>query len=111
MNCIKCGRETGAEQVFCEDCLTEMKKYPVKPNTVVQIPNRPAPVKKSHQRRISPEEQVLSLRKKCRRLTMLLVVSWLLVAALAVAVGVTVNELDFQRFLGQNYTTTDTSAD
>ena len=34
MNCMKCGRETQNEQVFCQDCLQEMEKYIVgKPQT------------------------------------------------------------------------------
>ena len=29
MNCMKCGRETENEAVFCPDCLQIMEKYPV----------------------------------------------------------------------------------
>ena len=110
MNCMKCGREIPADQVFCEDCLKEMERYPVRPNTVVQIPKRPAvTVKKNHQRHISPEEQITALRKRCRRLRAGLVAAWLLIAALAATVGITVYELDLQRWLGQNYSTVETA--
>ena len=108
VNCMKCGRENAADQAFCEDCLAEMERYPVRPNTVVQIPKRPAPTKKSHQRHISPEEQIAALRKRCRRLMTGLVVAWLIIAALAATVGIAVYELDFQRLLGQNYSTVET---
>lgn len=33
MNCLKCGREIEEGQVFCNDCLVQMAKYPVKPGT------------------------------------------------------------------------------
>lgn len=110
MNCMKCGRELKFEEAFCEECQAEMEKYPVRPNTVVQIPKRPAvSPKKTHQRHISPEEQIASLRKRVRRLATSLVVSWLIIAALAATVGVTVYELDFQRLLGRNYHTVETT--
>ena len=37
MNCMKCGRETQNEKVFCEDCLLEMEKYPVRAGSVVPV--------------------------------------------------------------------------
>ena len=84
MNCMKCGRETPSEQVFCEECLTEMEKYPVKPGTVVLLPRRrdnPA-VKKTTKRRTIPlEDQVKSLKKRVRYLTLALLVCLLLLAA------------------------------
>ena len=49
MHCMKCGRDLEPGQVFCEECQAEMKKYPVKPGTVVQLPRRreEAPNKKA----------------------------------------------------------------
>ena len=38
--CMRCGWEIEEGQVFCQDCLKEMSRYPVDPNTVVQIPLR-----------------------------------------------------------------------
>ena len=76
MHCMKCGRETESEQVFCQDCQLEMEKYPVKPGTVVQLPKQqdPAP-KKSGKRRVIPlEDQVKILRKRVKVLTALLAV-------------------------------------
>ena len=110
MNCMKCGRDVEAGQTFCESCLNEMEKYPVKPDTVVLIPNRPsvAGAKKAHQRRQTPEEQIAALEKRCRRLGIMLIISLLLLASLAVAAGITVYELDVQRWLGQNYHTSQT---
>jgi len=108
MNCMKCGVEVQGDAAFCEKCLAEMEKYPVRPNTVVQIPHRPATVKKVHQRHVPPEEQVAALRKRCRRLTAWLIVAWLMIIGLAATLGITTYELDVQRWLGQNYSTAET---
>ena len=42
MQCLRCGRETENEQAFCFLCESVMVKHPVKPNTVVTIPDRSA---------------------------------------------------------------------
>ena len=110
MNCMKCGRETVDNEGFWAECLAEMEKYPVRPNTVIQIPHRPASTpKKNFQWRITPEEQVAQLRKKCRRASIALLIAWLLIAILGTTVGLTVYELDVQRWLGQNYSTMETT--
>ena len=62
MNCIKCGVEVPERQVFCENCLADMEKYPVKPDATVNLPRRTElPVSKKKVRRqrvLSPEEQL-----------------------------------------------------
>lgn len=67
MYCLKCGRETGSEKVFCDDCLTSMEQYPVKPGTPIHLPRRDAAdaSKKSarSKRATSPEEQISFLKK------------------------------------------------
>ena len=106
MKCMKCGREVPTEQVFCQDCLLDMEKYPVKPGTTVQLPRRrEAPsVKKAHPRRranLSPEEQVKALKKRVWLLTVLLIAALVLVAALVYpAVS---NLLEEDVLPGQNY--------
>lgn len=85
MNCLKCGRETSSEQCFCQDCLSNMEKYPVKPGTVVQLPKRrdSSPSRRNTKRRsVSPEDQVKSLRKKVRLLTVLLILCLVIIASL-----------------------------
>lgn len=85
MNCMKCGRETVEGQVFCNACLEEMEKYPVKPGTVIQLPRRredPA-AKKTYSRRKNvqaPEEQIRSLKKVIRRLIAAVLILLVLVA-------------------------------
>ncbi len=112
MNCMKCGREIPAEQVFCEECRAEMEKYPVKPGTVVQLPRRreEASAKKAARRRNVPtqEEQIQDMRRVIRSLLVLVLVQMVLIVCLAYPV--VRNYLDSQKPLpGQNYSThTDT---
>ena len=80
MYCMKCGRDAKEGQVFCESCLQIMDQHPVKPDTVVYLPRRnPASTpKKTRKRVIPPEEQVIALKKRSRKLTLWLVLSLLL---------------------------------
>ena len=110
MNCVKCGRETTDEQVFCDACLREMEEYPVNPNVVIHIPSRRRQdeIRKNAVRKRNvrtPSEQILQLRKKVRWLRILVVLLLLLCGGLSIAVGRFAEELDFQRLLGQNYHT------
>ena len=108
MNCMKCGRDLESEQAFCEDCLLEMKKYPVNPNTIVQLPRRreTPPIRKNPSRRrtVSPEEQVKSLKKRLWILTGVLI---LVLAILISMIHPTVNYFVRNYYLrpGQNYNT------
>ena len=109
MNCVKCGREIPEDQVFCETCLTEMENYPVKPGTAVHIPTRTAeelPKKPVKKKRIpTAEELLLRTRKKLRRTRILAVILLLICGVLSFLMAQAVLELDFQRLLGQNYRT------
>ncbi len=89
MNCIKCGVEIPENQVFCDSCLADMARYPVKPDVTVTLPQRkeiPAAKKKNRrQRTVPPEEQLRQVKSKLRlaHLTLGIVfVCFLLVAAL-----------------------------
>ena len=110
MNCAKCGREIAKDQVFCQMCLEEMEQHPVKPGTVVYIPKRSeeelekkTPVRKKLPP--TPEQQIKKLKRKVVWLRILLVLSLLFCGALSFVAGQMVSELDFCRFLGQNYST------
>ena len=104
---MKCGRETISEQVFCPDCLEEMAKYPVRPDTLVQLPSRSAgaPAKKQQpkKRTIPLEDQVRVLKKRCRVLFLLLIA----VTAIAVTLAIPAVEHLMENHLkiGQNYST------
>ncbi len=71
MNCLRCGRETQDEHVFCDSCRETMEKYPVRPGTAVMLPKRvdnPAAKKQKRHSAPAPEEQIRKLRKQRRRL-------------------------------------------
>lgn len=105
LKCIKCGRETINDQVFCPDCQVDMQRYPVRPGTVVQIPARKetGTVKKvTRKKTMSPEEQVESLKKQVRTLWLSLILVSILAASLSVPTYQHWKE--GQKKIGQNYT-------
>lgn len=107
MACLKCGKKTKEEQIFCPRCLEGMEAYPVKPDVHVQLPNRPGAIdlKKSARKRrvLSAEEQVPLLRRRIRRLMALSLVLLLLLVA---AVGMLFRDYFAEEKLeiGKNYT-------
>lgn len=88
MRCIKCGKETQDNHVFCESCLVVMDHYPVKPDAAIHLPNRQevTATKKTTQKKkaLSPEEQVLRLKKANRRLHLWF---WILLLLLIASLG------------------------
>ena len=110
MFCLRCGRDTGGEQIFCNKCLDSMKQYPIKPGTAVQIPDRQAYFEK-HQpeprNHVSPEELVPQLRRIVRILVAALLVlsvslgitAWLLIQSISDSA------IQFPGNMGRNYTT------
>lgn len=67
MYCMRCGKDTVSDQVFCPECQQKMERYPVNPNTPVVLPKRTQapPVKKPPRKpAIPPEEQIASLKRK-----------------------------------------------
>lgn len=80
LGCMKCGKKLGSSQVFCDECLEKMEQNPVKPGTVVNLPNRPAaPVAKKrplHKRYLwDAEDEIDTLRSKLRWVTFALIVA------------------------------------
>lgn len=89
MNCLRCGRETVDQQVFCKACLDNMARYPVKSDTPVYLPvrkDKDAPRKQNrwHRRERTAEETVVILRKWVR---FLIAVALILFAMLSAAVA------------------------
>lgn len=88
MFCLKCGKETAGEQVFCDSCLQVMDAYPVRSDTPIHLPNRaePQPSKKTAHRKkaIPPEEQIQQLKTANRRLVL---IALSLILALGICVG------------------------
>ena len=110
MNCMKCGRETQLEDVFCQNCLLEMEKYPVQPGTVVLLPRRKESslIKKTVKRHVpSSEDQIKSLRKQVKILTILLLIA---ATAIVLMFNPTMHYvLDEHVEVGQNYSTMTTT--
>ena len=111
MNCMKCGRETQNDQVFCQDCLLEMEKYPVLPETVVLLPRRKEnPVFRKIPKRHAPtpEEQLAKLQKLLRILIVVLAVC---ITAILLMMNPTLHYiLDKHVEIGQNYSTVTNTA-
>ena len=107
MQCMRCGREIPAGAAFCEICLEDMAKYPVKPDTVVNIPSRPKaqPTKKqaAQRQQVSAEERLKVMAKRIRAL------SWCLTLTVALLIGVSalavtmLGEEKDEPLPGQNY--------
>ncbi len=112
MNCTKCGRETADNAVFCKKCLGIMAQYPVKPGTVIQLPQRKKPsAKKAAPRKksLSPEELVISQRRTIKWLWVVLACTFLLLC-LSVTLLFQINqEQESATTIGQNYMTRDTT--
>ena len=88
MNCIKCGKKTKGEQVFCNGCLESMEAYPVKPDVHIQLPSHasPAAPKKAGRKRRNPteEEQIAHLRRTVRWMAAVIAILAVLLAAACV---------------------------
>ena len=114
MNCMKCGRETQGEDVFCQDCLVEMQRYPVEPGTVVLLPRRketPAYKKAPKRYTPAPEETIAVLEQQ--RLLLLLALAACFIA-IALMFKPTMHYVRDEHYeIGQNYSsvTSTTPAD
>ena len=91
MNCLRCGRETSQQQVFCDGCLEYMSHQPVKSDTPIYLPVRKtkeAPRKQYAWRRRerTAEEMVTVLRKRVRFLTCLCLILFMMLFAAAAGV-------------------------
>lgn len=108
MNCLKCGREISAGQVFCEECLAVMAQYPVKPDAPVHLPRQkdlpPGRKTSGRKRPLSPEEQVLQLKRRCRRLALFSIVLMLLLAAAGTGILFLMKDEPEMVPVGRNYT-------
>ncbi len=105
MNCMKCGAVISDDQVFCDKCIEEMKKYPVKPGTPIQLPHhdsQPSAKQKRtrRKRKLPPEEQIRKLRSTVFWLGLTLVFVTLAFAAAAYLAIHLLNQRDASSALG-----------
>ena len=69
MYCLRCGKETADNKVFCKSCLDSMEEYPVKPGQPIVLPSHPAPQPAKKSRKAKPmnnEELLDSLRHQLK---------------------------------------------
>lgn len=111
MACLKCGRETAANGVFCAACLEEMSTdAPIGPDVRVTLPVR-EPTKKTNTapKQPKPEQIIARQKKKIRRLWIAVVV---LVVLLLGCFG-SMSYLLYQSYatpsIGSNYNTAETT--
>lgn len=106
MDCMKCGRQTQDQNVFCSDCLAEMEKHPVKPDTPVILPHRKSKDRRIHQKKQpKAEEMITQLQLKIKRLWICIAVLSVLFTAALGCIGVMLyHQLEAPEF-GFNYST------
>ena len=114
MNCMKCGRETKEDAVFCEECLEHMNRHPVPPNTLVYVPTEKdrATVKK-HSAALpatTTEDTIKRLNKKVQILGLLFALAMGAAIFFGLLSADALHELSVSDFMGKNYTTITSSA-
>ena len=98
MYCMKCGREISEDNVFCDSCLEDMSRYPIKPGTPIQLPAH-APVTEEKKKplrfkkEVPPEQRLRQSRATVRLLALVLAA---LVAAFVVLCLFTLQLLEQQ---------------
>lgn len=88
MGCIKCGKAVTGNAEFCEECLVDMERNPVKPGTPVILPKRNElpTVKHTRKKALKPEAQVASLKRAVRILCVLSALLLIIAAAAIVLI-------------------------
>ena len=113
MPCMKCGAKMKNSGVFCENCLADMEKYPVKSNITVHIPERPveAPVRKRTRRvkYTKPEDQIRHLKNVRNWLIGLLLATILAFAGACMMIFHLLDGEPIDLGIGQNYETVDST--
>ena len=68
MNCLRCGAQVEAPNVFCAQCQAEMAKHPVPRDAAVILPTREPRTPRKVYTPVDPQEQLNQLKRKNRRL-------------------------------------------
>lgn len=110
MNCMKCGRETKSDDVFCQDCLEHMERHPVPENMLAYVPtekDRSAAVKKHAVTHtiVSTDDQVKRLQRETDWLRLMVILFAVLSMFLGIVSMETLNELKISNLIGKNYKT------
>ena len=108
MNCMKCGRETKSDAVFCRECLEHMERHPVAEHALVYVPTEKdrAAVKKHTAAHpvVSMEDQMKKLQRRNHVLRLLVIFFMGLSLFFGVLSIETIHELKLSHLIGQNYT-------
>lgn len=109
--CLKCGKKAAEQSVFCDECLAVMEQYPVKPGTVVHIPQRQAvsPKKRQEDYETTQKKRIAYQSKMIRRLTTVIAVLSILLVIAAVFLIRTLDNAHSLPMIGRNYTTSTSS--
>lgn len=109
--CLKCGKETAGKAVFCSECQDIMHRHPIKPGTVVHLPQRQNRAEKKTQvyGASKQAQQLAKLRGAVRFLLVLVALLSVLLTATAVMLIRTLDKETPTVPIGRNYTTVDTS--
>lgn len=104
-NCLRCGKQTEGKDVFCGECIGVMDQHPVRPGTVIHLPQR-QPEKKIVRRAAPTQaEQLARVRMQLRWMARLAGLMAVLAILLA---GMLLHTLSKEQkpVIGRNYTTT-----
>lgn len=106
MECLRCGIEIDSGKTFCDDCVAQTARYPIKPGTPVLLPVRPASGEKAaaRKRERTPSQTIAELRKMIRFLTVVITILSLLLCATAAFLLHTLDNQDDSNRPGRNYT-------
>lgn len=112
MNCLRCGVEVEAPNVFCPKCQAVMSKHPVPRDAAVILPTHEPRTPRRAYAPVDPQEQISQLKKKLRRQTRTL---WIFAILCVLLLGLLffAGETLWKKYpaIGQNYqSTTSTSA-
>ncbi len=107
MACMKCGKKLGQSQTFCDECLAKMEQCPIKPGTVVKLPQPrsiPETKKKAPRRQYfwNIEGENDTLRSKIRWMRFALIIAilgFVISVAIIILLLQQMGQLDFVRQL------------
>ena len=104
MNCLRCGVEVEAPNVFCPKCLEEMAKHPVPRDAAVILPTREPRAPRRAYAPVDPQEQINQLKRKNRSQRRAL---WIFVPLCVLLLGLLIymGDVIWKKYpaIGQNY--------
>lgn len=111
LQCLKCGEAVTEGNAFCDKCLAGMKNYPIPQDTALILPKRPDYVSRRYGRKKkkSTEELLLEAHQRIKTLRFALIFEVFLILVLALGCLFLLRR-DEKPVVGQNYSTTSTSA-